>query len=53
MNAQVESKMISDAEEAFQEFDKNVNEALKQNEAVEAEILKDLNEQNEQSIRNE
>ena len=36
--------MLTDGEKAFQEFDKNINEAIKQNEAVVSEVEKDMDE---------
>ena len=42
--------MIADGDQAFQEFDKNINDAIKENEAVEEEIRKDIAEQSEHRI---
>ena len=38
----METKLIADGDKAFQEFGKNINEAIKQNEAVEKEIKTDI-----------
>ena len=46
----LEAQMIADGDQAFQEFDKNINDAIKQNEAVEEEIRKDIVEQSEHRI---
>ena len=39
-----EQKLLSDGEKAFQEFDKNINEAIKKNEAVVNEVEKYMDE---------
>ena len=39
-----EKKLLTDGEKAFQEFDKNINEAIKKNEAVVNEVEKDMDE---------
>merc|ERR1712062_352761 len=44
-NQAMEAKLLADGEKAFQAFDKNINEAIKQNEAVEKEIKNDIDEQ--------
>merc|ERR1712020_35879 len=49
-NQALEAQMIADGDQAFQEFDKNINDAIKQNEAVEEEIRKDIVEQSEHRI---
>ena len=46
-----EAKLLADGEKAFQAFDKNINEAIKQNEAVEKEIKNDIDEQSEHRIQ--
>jgi len=46
-----ESKLLSDGDKAFEEFDKNINEAIKQSEAVENELRKDIDEQSEHQIQ--
>ena len=47
----MEAKLLADGEKAFQAFDKNINEAIKQNEAVEKEIKTDIDEQSEHRIQ--
>ena len=47
----METKLIADGDKAFQDFDKNINEAIKQNEAVEKEIKTDIDEQSEHRIQ--
>ena len=47
----MEAKLLADGEKAFQAFDKNINEAIKQNEAVEKEIKNDIDEQSEHRIQ--
>ena len=47
----MEDKLLADGEKAFQAFDKNINEAIKQNEAVEKEIKNDIDEQSEHRIQ--
>merc|ERR1712037_146094 len=39
-----EKKLLTEGEKAFQEFGKNINEAIKQNEAVVDEVEKDMDE---------
>ena len=39
-----EKKLLTEGEKAFQEFGKNINEAIKQNEAVVNEVEKDMDE---------
>lgn len=46
----MEAKLIADGDQAFQEFDKDINEAIKQNEAVEEEVRKDIDEQSEHKV---
>ncbi len=43
-------KTLAEADKAFEDFDKGANAAIKQSEAVENEIRKDLEEQNEHDI---
>ena len=45
-----EDQLLSDGEKAFQEFDQNINEAIKQSQAVEDELRKDIDEQSEHKI---
>ena len=47
----METKLIADGDKAFKDFDKNINEAIKQNEAVEKEIKNDIDEQSEHRIQ--
>ena len=47
----MESKLLQDGDDAFQEFDKNVNEAMKQNQVVEDAVRKDIDEQMEHRIQ--
>ena len=43
--------MLEDGEKAFEAFDKSINEAIKQSEAVEQEVRKDIDEQSEHRIQ--
>jgi hypothetical protein len=51
MNNVEEAKMIRDGDKAFQDFDKGVNEAMKQNQVVEDEIKKNIAEQKEHEVQ--
>lgn len=46
-----EDKLLEDGAKAFQDFDKNINEALKHEEAVEDVLRKDIDEQSEHRIQ--
>ena len=53
-NAQIkamEEKMLADGNKAFEAFDQSINEAIKQSEAVEEEVRKDIDEQSEHRIQ--
>ena len=43
--------MLADGDKAFEAFDKSINEAIKQSEAVEEEVRKDIDEQSEHRIQ--
>ena len=47
----MEAKMLADGDKAFEAFDKSINEAIKQSEAVEEEVRKDIDEQSEHRIQ--
>merc|ERR1712062_522642 len=47
----MEAKMLADGDKAFEAFDQSINEAIKQSEAVEEEVRKDIDEQSEHRIQ--
>ena len=50
-NQNAAAKTLQDADKAFDEFDKGASAAIKQSEAVEDEIRRDIDEQSEHDIQ--